>query len=227
VGRSSHAYLQRWSLFLSTVLNDPPVAPICYVGNQQSQIVILEDLGDGTRPGTLELLMGDDAEAAICALIEHMRLLAHLHAATLGRADEYVKIRRALGPTQSSKPLYHDPWSNARRESISRAEQEQAVQNYRKSLQTLGLIPLAGIADEIELATQAVEGDPGPFLSFCQGDVNTPESCIRQEGKLWLYDFDSSGFRHAFTEALAGRLMWGCQLRIPVNRPGIAGDSNT
>jgi len=209
--------LEDWaaSLFLRTIDNDPPLAPICYGGNPQLEMAVFEDLGDETGSNTLDLLMSDDPDAATAALIEHIRLLARLHAATLGKADEYAEIRGALGPLLPAKPLYNDPWSDARREAIPQEDLDQAIQGYRQSLSVLGLTPSAGIADEIEYATQAVEGDPGPFLSFCQGDVNTPESCIRRSGRLRLLDFDSSGFRHAFTEGLAGRLMWGCQLRIP------------
>jgi hypothetical protein len=65
------------------------------------------------------------------------------------------------------------------------------------------------------MVTDRVEIDPGPFLVFCQGDVNAPGNCVRQKGRLRLYDFDAGGFRHGLLEGLAGRLTWGCMLRIP------------
>jgi len=207
--------LEDWaaSVFLNAQAGDFQLAPNCFGGNAESQTVVLEDLGDGTT--TLDLLMGDDPESATQALIEHMGLLGRLHAATRDRADEYEKIRHAFGPRHQPKPLYHDPWSIARREQVPVEELERVFQEYARSLQLLDCTPSHGIAEEIAAVTAAVEGDPGPFLSFCQGDVNTPGSCIRRQTNLWLVDFDSSGIRHAFTEALAGRLMWGCQLRIP------------
>ena len=207
--------LEDWaaSVFLNAQVGDFQLAPNCFGGNAESQTVVLEDLGDGTT--TLDLLMRDDPESATQALIEHMRLLGRLHAATRDRADEYEKIRNALGPRHEPKPLYHDPWSIARRKQVQVEEQARVNQEYEKSLKLVSCASLPGVADEIALITAAVEGDPGPFLSFCQGDVNTPGSCIRGHTNLWLIDFDSSGIRHAFTEALAGRLMWGCQQRIP------------
>jgi hypothetical protein len=208
--------LEEWAacLFLATLAEHPPLAPLCYGGSQESQLVVLEDFGEGTGPNTHELLMMEDPEAAAQSLIDHMQLLARLHVSTRGRADQYAEMRRALGPALIAKPLFHDPWSNAREEVIPQSEQDRAAREYRESLSMVGVIAPACIDEEIALAA-AVEGDPGQFLSLCQGDVNTAESCLRSRSNLRLFDFDSSGFRHAFTEGLAGRLMWGCQLRIP------------
>jgi hypothetical protein len=58
---------------------------------------------------------------------------------------------------------------------------------------------------------------PGPFLAFCQGDVNAPGNCLRQNARLRLYDYDCGGYRHALVEGLAGRLTWGCMSRIPAD----------
>src|SRR5262249_33829575 len=185
--------LEDWaaSVFLNAQVGDFQLAPNCFGGNAESQTVVLEDVGDGTT--TLDLLMGDDPEAATQALIEHMGLLGRLHAATRDGAHKYEKIRDALGPRHQPKPLYHDPWSSARSEQSQIEEQERVIQEYEKSLKLVDCTLLPGVADEIALVTAAVEGDPGPFLSFCQGDVNTPGSCIRGHTNLWLIDFDSSG----------------------------------
>jgi hypothetical protein len=89
------------------------------------------------------------------------------------------------------------------------------VENYWSGLRGVGLTGCPGVLDEIEMVTDRVEADPGPFLAFCQGDLNLPGNCVRRAGRLRLYDFDGGGFRHALLEGLAGRLTWGCMARIP------------
>ena len=79
----------------------------------------------------------------------------------------------------------------------------------------LGLRPPPAADEEISLVTRRVEGDPGPFLAFCQGDLNEPGGCARWRSRLRLFDFDCGGFRHALLEGPAGRLTWGAASRIP------------
>jgi len=220
VKRSKHgAILEDWaaSLFLDQVPHDPPLAPRCYGGDLATQLIVLEDLGDGEGPDTRELLLGDDPDRAAAALVEHLRLVGELHGATAGHAEAYARVRRPLGPPRLPRPLYKDPWSDARGDALTEQERLQAVREYRSSLQVLGLrLPVAG-DEEIDLVTRQVEGDPGPFLAFCQGDLNEPGGCVRSRGQLRLFDFDCGGFRHALVEGLAGRLTWGAASRIPAD----------
>ncbi len=206
---------QAAALFLEHVRYEPPFAPRCYGGDPANHTIVLEDLGDGDGPNTLDLLLGDDPEAAAAALVEHIRLTGELHAATAGKQADYLRLRGALGPILPSKPLYQDPWSNARGKPISPVDLKQACANYCNGLRGLGLSVSPRVIEEIEIVTDRVEADPGPFLAFCQGDLNTPGNCVRQAGRLRMFDFDASGFRHALLEGLAGRLTWGCMSRIP------------
>jgi hypothetical protein len=205
------------ALFLEQVPQEPPLAPLCYGGDPASQTVVLEDLGDGDSPNTYDRVMGNDPQAAAAALLDHIRLTGQLHAATIDRQEDYARIRAALGPIIAPKPLYQDPWSNARGTPIPESETKRACWNYRDGLRAVGLTVPAGVTDEIEMVTDRVEGDPGPYRAFCQGDLNEPGSCVRQAGRLRLYDFDASGFRHGLLEGLAGRLTWGCMSRIPAD----------
>jgi hypothetical protein len=205
------------SLFLEQVPHEPPFAPRCYGGDPASQTVVLEDLGDGDTPNTYDRVLGQDAQAAAAALLDHIRLTGQLHAATAGRQRDYLRIRESLGPVAAPKPLYEDPWSNARGQHILGQDRNQAREKYCSSLRALGLTVPPALIDEIEMVTDRVEADPGPFLAFCQGDLNAPGNCVRQHGRLRLYDFDGGGFRHSLLEGLAGRLTWGCMSRIPAD----------
>src|SRR5262249_39833931 len=108
-----------------------------------------------------------------------------------------------------------DPWSQPRGQTIPAQEQGEAVENYRSACHRLGIAPPDGVAEEIERITARVEGGPGPFLAFCQGDINAPGNCLRSKAPLRLYDYDCAGFRHALVEGLAARLTWGCMSWIP------------
>jgi hypothetical protein len=206
---------QAASLFLEQLPHEPPLAPRCYGGDPASQTVVLEDLVAGDSPNTYDRVLGDDPQEAAAALIEHIRLMGELHAATVGRQGHYACIRSSLGPVAAPKPLYQDPWSNARGQRVPEHDTKQACESYRGGLLSVGLAASSAATDEIEMVTDRVEADPGPFLAFCQGDLNTPGNCVRQGGRLRLYDFDGGGFRHGLLEGLAGRLTWGCMSRIP------------
>ena len=223
VKRSRHgAILEDWaaSLFLEQLPREPPLAPRCYGGDLPAQVIVLEDLGDGEGPGTREVLLGDDPDRAAAALVEHLRLVGELHGATAGRSDDYARVRRSLGPPRPPRLLYKDPWSDARGSALTEQERLEAVGEYRRSLEPVGLRPPDAADEEIDLVTRRVEGEPGPFLAFCQGDLNEPGGCARWRGRLRLFDFDCGGFRHALLEGLAGRLTWGAASRIPAGVVG-------
>src|SRR5262249_40934769 len=156
------------------VPHDPPLAPRCYGGDLDAQTIVLEDLGDGDGPNTYDLLLGDDPRKAEASLLEHVRLLGRLDAATLGRCAEHAQIREALGPPAPRKPLYQDPWSCARGQALPEDERARAIQDYERTFRLLGLAVPAAVAEEIERVSERVEADPGPFAAFCQGDVNAP-----------------------------------------------------
>jgi hypothetical protein len=205
------------SLFLEKLPHEPPFAPRCYGGDPASQTVVLEDLGDGDSPNTYDRVLGDDPQDAAAALLDHIRLTGQLHAATVGRQGDYVRIRKSLGPIVAPKPLYQDPWSDARGKPIPEQDRKQACESYWSGLRGVGLTVSPAVIDEIEMVTDRVEADPGPFLVFCQGDLNAPGNCVRQAGRLRLFDFDGGGFRHGLLEGLAGWLTWGCMSRIPAD----------
>src|SRR5262249_61863412 len=137
VKRSKHAaILEDWaaSLFLEQLPREPPLAPRCYGGDLPAQVIVLEDLSDGEGPGTRDFLLGDDPDRAAAALVEHLRLVGELHGATAGRSDDYVRVRRSLGPPRPPQPLFQDPWSDARGSALTEQERLQAVRGYPSSL---------------------------------------------------------------------------------------------
>jgi hypothetical protein len=209
--------LDDWAacLFLEQLPQQPALCPRCYGGDAGANVVVLEDLGDGHGLRTDEILLGEDPRRAAAALLEEMRLLGRLHAATAGRAQEYADLRASLGPLPPAKPLYEDPWSTALGHRFTDKEVAGAVACYRAAAASVGVNPPAGFDQEIERITARVEADPGEFLAFGRGDTNAPGISVRTGTGLRLFDFDCGGFRHALIEGLAGWLTWGCNARIP------------
>src|SRR5262249_6760171 len=143
------AILEDWAAcqFLQKIPHDPPFAPECYGGDLESQTVVLEDQGVGEGPNTHDVLLAYDPEKATAALIEHVRLMGRLHAATVGQRERYNSIRMALGPPPPTKPLYKDPWSMPRGDHITDHQRAQAIEDYRSACLLVGLTPSEAVAE--------------------------------------------------------------------------------
>jgi hypothetical protein len=213
----AHELFNDWAAacFLDGLGHDPPLSPRFYAGNRENGLIALEDLGDGEAPNTIDALQGRDPQLAEQTLVEHAALLGQLHAATMGRYEEYRQIRLELGPAPHPLKLYHAPWSEARLSPIPASEIDQAISSYRATFASLGLRPRPGADEEIAHVTTGVEDNPGPFLAYCKGDQNLAGDYLRRQTKPRLFDFDQGGFRHALIEGMPGRMTWGCQMRIP------------
>jgi hypothetical protein len=215
---AAHELFNDWAAarFLDGLCHDPPLSPRFYAGDREHGLIVLEDLGDGEAPNTIDALQGHDPQLAEQTLVEHAGLLGKLHAATMGRYEEYRQIRLGLGPAPHPLKLYHDPWSEARLSPISASEVDEAISSYRAAFAPLDLRSQSGVEDEIAHVTTVVEADPGPFLAYCKGDQNAAGDYLRRHTKPRLFDFDAGGFRHALIEGMPGRMTWGCQMRIPL-----------
>jgi len=214
---AAHWLFNDWAAaqFLGGISHDPPLSPEFYGGSRELGLVVLEDLGEGEAPTTADALQGSDSALTEQTLVEHASLIGQLHAMTLGRAEQYRRIRLSLGPAPQFEKLYQDPWSDARLCPVRPAEVDEAIRLYHAGFEALGLRPRHGVEEEIAFVTRAVEEDPGPFLAYCKGDQSGAGDYIRCSGKLRLFDFNAGGLRHALIEGMPGRMTWGCMMRIP------------
>ncbi|HEU5229404.1 MAG TPA: hypothetical protein VFU49_16420 [Ktedonobacteraceae bacterium] len=185
--------------FLSQLPNDVKLAPQFYCGDRASGMFIMEDLGSGQRLD--QLLLGNDPAAAESALIEYAAIHGRLHALTIGMGETFRHLREKLGPVRSDTDYYDYTWL------------APTLHDTAKLLD----IKLAAGADA-ELATLMTSMlDPGPFLTFNQGD-SCPDNCLYvnsalpDEAKLetqpglQLLDFEGGMFRHALLEGVYGRM---------------------
>jgi hypothetical protein len=111
-GRTAWRFFNEWAWmqFVERLSCERPLGPRLYGGDRAAGLMVMEDLGEG---GCLaDLLFGADPVRAKAGLVEAAATLGQLHAASLGRAEEY---RWSL---LSNRPMAEDlkedrPWGHA------------------------------------------------------------------------------------------------------------------
>jgi hypothetical protein len=122
---------------------------------------------------------------------------------TIGQQDRYWQYRDALGPPPTSSR-----W-------VPLALRREALLN---GFAAIGIEPTTGFEGEFQQLAAAME-DPGPFLAYVHGDP-CPDNCWIRNGRLRLFDFETSGFRHAMMDAVYGRILFPtcwCVNRLPAH----------
>lgn len=160
------------------------IAPRLLAGDIGANLLVLQDLAP--RIPLAAVLQGGDPEKAKNGLSAFARALGELSAATVGLEDTYYARRSALGSV--------DP----------RAERVRFMGNgwteTRGYTEALGVAPSGQV--ETELASVVAEiADPGPFLSFSNGDAGSNNFLV-ENGDGRIIDFEFAGYRHALTDAV-------------------------
>lgn len=189
--------------FLSAAAGDEPVAPRYLAGDRAQGLLAIEDLGSGE--GIDSFLLGADPGAAEEALLALARTLGRMHARTIGRRDEYLRIRGALGPHNSDART---------------ADNNALPSKLLEGLATLDVAAPPGLEDDLAATLESIAGN-GPFLAYTHGDP-CPDNCLRVNGRIRLIDFEVGAFRHALTDGVYGRIhfptCW-CVNRLPDQIP--------
>lgn len=187
--------------FLSEVCSEPLLAPYFYGGIRERGLIVIEDLGDGIRLD--HALLGQDAASAEQTVVALFQTLGRLHAQTVGQADRYLAIRRALGPPPS--------WIT----TIGEIDQLDR-QHMQGVLERMGIRPHPSFFDELATVWQTVR-TPGPFTAYIHSDA-CPDNCHWVADELRLLDFESGHFGHALNDAIYARVpfpsCW-CANRLP------------
>jgi hypothetical protein len=133
--------------------------------------MVMEDLGAGKRLD--HDLMENDPFAAASALIEFATIHGRLHAATIGRQDEFNQLRESLGPSLLEDGHHTYEW---------------LIPTFDQTAELLGISPEPGVAQELNELKESLL-HPGPFLSFIQND-SCPDNCLFRDSTLRLLDFE-------------------------------------
>lgn len=185
--------------FLSAVAGEGVLSPRCYGGDRARGMVLMEDLGDG--PGLDAVLLGGDRDAAEAALVALAMTLGRLHAMTIGQEGVYDHIRDALGPHPHDTDFYQYQW---------------LATAFHTTMAALNVTPAPGAAADVAHLIAAIR-DPGPFRAYTHGDP-CPDNVRVSPAGMKLIDFDVSGFGHALTDGVYGRILFPtcwCVNRLP------------
>ena len=157
--------------FLSQVAGKAALAPRFYAGNRTTGLFVMEDLGEDRRLD--HFLLGDDPHAAEAALIEFAALHGRLHALTRNHLHDFTRVREALGPLEWETSYYRYEWF---------------APTLHQTADILGITPAPGVDAELATLTASLL-NPGPFLTFTQGD-SCPDNCLYVQGRMRLLDFE-------------------------------------
>jgi hypothetical protein len=157
-----------------------------FIAGDAAGILVTEDLG--THPSLLDLLLGDDEEAARQGLLAFAGGLGALHAQTAGRASAYAERRARLGPPDLDPEGLTAPGCVA-----------ESWRLVREAVERLGLPHPHGVDDDIEEAARLLAA-PGAYLALSSGDPSVV-NCTVASGAVRFFDFEAAGFRHALIDA--------------------------
>ncbi len=168
------------------------LAPGIVAGDAAAGVLVTEDLG--TAPSLLDLLLGDDREAAGQGLLDFARGLGTLHAQTAGRASAYAVRRAQLGPA--------DPDA----EDAARFHVAKSWQHVQEAVARLRLPLPRGVDRDVAEVVRTL-ATPGAYVALSSGDPS-PVNCTITQGAARFFDFEGATFRHALIDATVLRYLY-------------------
>lgn len=193
--------------FLNQIPELQAIVPRFYGGSSAPLLVVMADLGDDaaqklghfldgqTPPKTVAALMvfqqtlGQQAEAALIAM---QRSLGQLHAATVGRQEEFEQIRQRCGASVRSRHRVH--------------KIVPALDAFPEMVEMVDVAVSEETRQELETAVRHVK-NPGPFLAFTHGD-STPANFLYTPTQSRFLDFETGEFRHALLDGTYARMRY-------------------
>jgi len=199
------AFFNEWASlqFLGTIPTGTTFGPRFYGGDAARGVLVMEDVGHGTS--LEQFLMGTDPHRAASALIGFAVIHGRLHAATIGKHDEFRQLRESLGLCMLEDGYQTYEW---------------LAPTLYQAAEVLGVTPARGVEQEVA-ALKASLLHPGPFLSFIQAD-SCPDNCLFIGSTPWLVDFEGGMFDQALKEGVYGRMHFPtcrCVYRMPEPLP--------
>jgi hypothetical protein len=176
--------------FLNEAAGRETGCPRFYGGDRENGFVVMEDLGVGED--LANRLLHGTAESAEAGLLLLAGVLGRMHAVTLGREADYLRIRGALSE-----------WREG-----GRSESAKGVRETKERIAEVcsGLEVEVGdaFAADVETVAKAIE-EPGPFLAYTHGDP-CPDNTLLRGNDLRLFDYEFGGYRHALLDGVYGRI---------------------
>jgi len=173
--------------FLDQLAGEQSPAARFYGGDRRVGLLVLEDLGAVAHLDAL--LLGNDPALAEDALRRLAATLGQMHALTIGRGEEYRRLRAALGPENPRAPDTRYDW-------IAPTIHAMAA--------TIGIATPTHLDEDLTLLTTRLS-NPAPFLAYLHGDA-CPDNCVHIGDTVRLFDFEHGRFGPALIDGVYGRL---------------------
>lgn len=176
--------------FLNAFASLHPLVPAFYGGNEELELLVLEDLGEVRGVDDLGAIMeGDDPALARDALLANARNMALLHRSTAGFEQEFNALR-------SKFPSCDRP--------VSKDQFEEHFTWFLQMLSQFDLEVSLHLKQEVETIIATLL-DPNAPRAYTRGDV-CPSNIAYADAKIRFYDFEMGAFRHILLSAAYFRL---------------------
>jgi thiamine kinase-like enzyme len=170
----------------------PDLVPRCFAADAASSIVVMEDLGTDSAHLLGNILFSEDKQLAEEALLAFNQALGRLHRATIAQQDSYQHLCRYYQVQKPSRHRIHSLTTD--------------VANLVPLLASLAIPVSTHLERDVQTIIAELR-DPGPFYTFSHGDA-TPANSFYTAAGIRLFDFESSGFRHALLDGSFARLRY-------------------
>lgn len=186
----SHRFLNEWASleFLTNLSDSSNYGPRLLASSREHNFIILEDFGK--HPTVLDLLLGDDRDAAQKGLVVIGIFLGKMQAAAYGREKTFTAIQSRLN---AASPL-----------SDSTLDFREKVERFQDCFESLSFQPAAGFWEALQDLEQSIHG-PTPFRSFIHADAG-PHNFLYMDGTVQLLDYEFGAYHHGLLDVVSARL---------------------
>lgn len=206
---SQHLFREWANLeFLNAIPEAHSIVPTLYGGDEEQQLLVMEDVGRADDQLIGRILDGDDPARATGALIAFQRALGRLHAATIGRQAEFAQVSVRRDAETTSRHVVH--------------ELTELLEAFPELLAGERLNVSRELRREIDEYVDELR-DPGPFFAFTHGDAAIGNALYRDDGSVRLIDFETGDYRHAMVDGAFSSMrylfsIWALHLPRPRQR---------
>lgn len=188
-GGTAWRFYNEWAgnRFLDALGLETPLSAGLIGGDRQAGLIVLQDLGKEGK-SLADCMQGASQEELETALISYAASLGRLHAATTGKEEEFMSMRRECGGTEKGRAGEGKRWRT------------ETVATFRTLCTTVEVTLPEGFESEADLVEKTID-NPGAFWAFSPGDACPDNHRLTESRYVRFFDFEFAGFTHAFLAA--------------------------
>lgn len=168
--------------FLQSIPGTRSIGPHSFGGDSALRFTISQEVDGQTL-----------AEIASISLSDFAQTLGRMHAGTIGLQQEYLRLRKSIGPAEE-----HSNFDLPGRVRSTRNLILSQCRSWETEVSDR-------LIDEIDAILQAIE-DAGPYLVYTHIDLNPGNLILMPGNTVRIIDFDSGAFRHALLDGVWPRM---------------------